>query len=160
MKLLWRISPSERKNYNDSLVGRASTACWARWVSQRRRRASRWCTRPWTRRAGCGPEPWRRTSTPPLPGTRWDERAGRSPLSTCYFGCTSLVSTLMSWVILSLLLNKVTVDLYLILLLYITSSRHTMLDIMVNSQWIELPTPKRFCFWSHFSVSLAWYFSY
>ena len=49
----------------------ASTPCWAQWASRQRRPSSRWCTRPWTRRAGCGPKPWRQISTPPQPASRW-----------------------------------------------------------------------------------------
>lgn len=48
-----------------------STACWARWASQQRRPRSRWCTRPWTRRAGCDPKPWRQISTPLPPEIKY-----------------------------------------------------------------------------------------
>lgn len=58
-----------------SSITKASTVCWAQWVSQQRQQESRWCTQPWTHRAGCDPKPWQRTSIPLLPAIR---RYGRN----------------------------------------------------------------------------------
>ena len=63
-------------------AGVLTTACWAPSAVQRTPPACRWCTRPWTRTAGCGPAPWQQTSTPRPPGGVGDSGSTTGRVST------------------------------------------------------------------------------
>ncbi len=104
-----------------SSLGQASTACWAQWVSQQRQQVSRWCTQPWTHRAGCGPKPWQQTSTPLLPGTRLDGE-GRVMFEDLWLNVMMTMSN-VSWILIKI---------FLLYVLKFALQTHTRLVNVVN----------------------------